>query len=60
MTTAPPALPTACIPIEPNKYGSIPPTNKPTTTKGFDKSNVTTIPSRLDPDIFEKCLISSV
>ena len=36
------------------------PTNKPTTTKGFDKSKVTIIPSKFDPATFEKCLISSV
>ena len=57
--TAPPALPTACIPIEPKRYGNIPPINKPTTTYGFDRSKVTTIPSRLEPATFEKCLISS-
>ena len=60
ITTAPPALPTACIPIDPNKYGSIPPINKPTTTNGLDKSNVTIIPSKLEPATLEKCLISSV
>ena len=32
ITTADPALPTACIPIEANKYGSIPPISKPATT----------------------------
>ena len=34
--------------------------SNPTTTYGFDKSNVTTMPSNFDPTSFEKCLISSV
>ena len=34
--------------------------SRPTTTYGFDKSNVTIIPSNLEPATFEKCLISSV
>ena len=33
-TTAPPARPTAFIPIAPNKKGINPPMNNPTTTKG--------------------------
>ena len=49
ITTAPPALPTACMPIDPNKYGSIPPINNPATTKGFDKSKVTFTPSKAEP-----------
>ena len=60
ITTAPPALPTACIPIDPNKYGSIPPTSNPTTTKGLERSKVTTTFSKLDPETFEKNFMSSV
>ena len=56
ITTAPPALPTACIDIDPNKYGNIPPINKPTTTKGLDRSKLTEIFSNLDPSILEKTL----
>ena len=31
------------MPIDPNKYGSIPPINNPTTTNGFAKSKLTEI-----------------
>ena len=38
----------------------MPPTNKPTTTNGFDKSKLTSIPSSAEPFTVEKNLISSV
>ena len=59
-TTEPPALPTACMPIDPNRYGNIPPISKPATTNGFDKSNVTFTPAKEESWTFEKYFISSV
>ena len=38
----------------------MPPTNKPITTNGFDRSKLTSIPSNAEPDTVEKNLISSV
>jgi hypothetical protein len=38
----------------------MPPMSKPATTNGFDKSNVTVIPSKAEPLTVEKYLISSV
>ena len=38
----------------------MPPTKRPTTTNGFDKSKLTTTFSNFDPGRFEKNLISSV
>ena len=38
----------------------MPPINKPATTKGLDKSNVTITPSKAEPLTVEKYFISSV
>ena len=48
------------MPIDPNKYGNIPPISNPATTKGFDKSNVTFTFSSADPLTVEKYFMSSV
>src|SRR5262245_59012778 len=45
ITTAPAARPTASIAIAPNRYGTMPPMNRPTITMWFDRSNDSDLPA---------------
>ena len=49
-TTELAARPTAVIPMEPNKKGSIPPMNRPTTTKGLVKEKSSVTPAKYPKD----------